>query len=75
MTKFTLENIVWKEDKFYVAQCLNVEVSSFGKTKNEALTNLDEALDLYFEDQSIQSLKKVTKIERPQLVSMSYVHA
>ncbi len=45
-----LKNVVWKEGKYYVAQCLNVEVSSFGKTKKEALKNLDEALVLYFED-------------------------
>lgn len=45
-----LENIVWKEGKYYVAQCLNVEVSSFGNSKDEALENLKEALELYFED-------------------------
>jgi len=45
-----LENIVRKEDKYFVAQCLNVEVSSFGESKEEALTNLQEALELYFED-------------------------
>lgn len=48
--KNDLKNIVWKEGKYYVAQCLNVEVSSFGKTKKEALSALDEALELYFED-------------------------
>ena len=31
------------------AQCLDVDVSSFGETKLEALQNLDEALELYFE--------------------------
>jgi predicted RNase H-like HicB family nuclease len=41
---------VWKEGKYYVAQCLNVEVSSFGKTKKEAVKNINEALSLYFED-------------------------
>ena len=45
-----LENLVWKEGKYYVAKCLNVEVSSYGNTKQEALDNLKEALDLYFED-------------------------
>lgn len=45
-----LENIVWKEGKYYVSKCLNVEVSSFGETKEEALANLQEALELYFED-------------------------
>lgn len=50
MHQFTLQNVVWKEEKHYVAQCLNVDVSSFGPTKDEALKNLDEALALYFED-------------------------
>ena len=42
--------IITKEGKFYVSRCLNVEVSSFGKTIDEAKSNLKEALDLYFED-------------------------
>jgi predicted RNase H-like HicB family nuclease len=46
-----LKNVVWKEDKYYVAQGLNVDVSSFGKTKKEALTNLQEAIELRFENE------------------------
>ncbi|MBK8515232.1 MAG: type II toxin-antitoxin system HicB family antitoxin [Saprospiraceae bacterium] len=42
--------IITKEGKFYISRCLNVEVSSFGKTLDEAKSNLKEALDLYFED-------------------------
>ena len=42
--------IITKEGKFYISRCLNVEVSSFGKTIDEAKSNLKEALDLYFED-------------------------
>ena len=49
MTK-TLKYIVQKEGKYYVSQCLNVDVSSFGKTVQEAIYNLNEALALYFED-------------------------
>ena len=49
MRHFNLQNIVWKEGKYYVSQCLNVDVSSFGETKKEALKNLDEALELYFD--------------------------
>ncbi len=45
-----LKNIVWQEGKYFVAQCLNAEVSSFGESKEEALANLTEALELYFED-------------------------
>jgi predicted RNase H-like HicB family nuclease len=32
--------IVWKEDSYYVSQCLNVEVASFGVTIEEAIQNL-----------------------------------
>jgi len=72
MRRINLKNVVWKEGKYYVAQCLNVDVSSFGKTKKEALAALDEALALYFEDIKIP---KVTKIEKPELIKMSICHA
>ncbi len=72
MRKIELKNVVWKEGKYHVAQCLNVDVSSFGRTKKEALANLDEALKLYFED---TKTPKATKIERPELVKMSICRA
>lgn len=39
------------EPLWYVARCLEVEVTSQGETVEEALSNLREALELYFEDQ------------------------
>ena len=41
---------VTKEDRFYVARCLEVEVTSQGENLDEALANLKEALACYFED-------------------------
>ena len=52
-------NVVWKEGKYFVAQCLNIDVSSFGKTYEGALKNLEEALELYLEDTSTKSIKPV----------------
>lgn len=46
----SFENIVWQEGRYFIAQCLNVEVCSFGTTKKKALKNLEEALELYFDD-------------------------
>lgn len=46
----TLKYIVYKEDNYYVSQCLNVDVSSFGNTIQEAIDNLNEALALYFDE-------------------------
>ena len=45
-----LKYIIYREDKYYVAQCLNVDVSTFGESIQEAQKNLKEALELYFED-------------------------
>ena len=60
MTK-TLKYIVQKEGKYYVSQCLNVDVSSFGNTVQEAIDNLNEALMLYFEDKD--ALFTITPIQ------------
>ncbi len=46
--------VVWKEDKYYVSKCLNVEVSSFGETIDKAVSNLKEAVELYFEDENLE---------------------
>ena len=72
MRKINLKNIVWKEGKYYVAQCLNIDVSSFGETKKEALSNLDEALELYFQD---QKLSHITQVEKPEIVQLSLSRA
>ena len=70
MRGINLKNVVWKEGEYYVAQCLNVDISSFGETKKEALANLSEAVELYFED--IKS-PNIIKVERPEVVK-SFFH-
>ena len=60
MTK-TLKYIIQKEGKYYVSQCLNVDVSSFGNTVQESIDNLNEALMLYFEDKD--ALFTITPIQ------------
>ncbi len=65
MKTVQLNNAVWKEGDYFVAQCLNVDVSSFGDTKALALNNLQEALELYFED---NSHAEITMVEMPEIV-------
>jgi len=45
--------VVTKEGQWYVARAVEVEVASQGKTVEEALANLKEALELYFEDEPL----------------------
>jgi len=48
----TIDYCVFREDEFYVAQCLNVDVSSFGHSREEAVAQLMEAVELYFEGEA-----------------------
>ena len=44
---------VVREGDWYVARCLEVEVTSQGESVDDALANLTEALELYFEDEPL----------------------
>ncbi len=63
-----LNNVIWKEGNYYVAQCLNVEVSSFGANREEALKNLSEALSLYFEDNEEPEMHEVNSPELAEMI-------
>ncbi len=63
-----IHSVIWKEDKLYVVKALEVEVASQGNTESEALANLKEALELYFED---QDNIEVTTITNPKLQSLT----
>ncbi|MBS4020026.1 MAG: hypothetical protein KGZ68_17525 [Dechloromonas sp.] len=45
-----LNYVVFPEDDVFVARCLDVEVASDEATEKEAVANLQEALELFFED-------------------------
>ena len=49
--------VIWHEGKYFVAQCFDVEVSTFGETIDEARKNLKEAVELYFEGEEIEPLE------------------
>jgi predicted RNase H-like HicB family nuclease len=45
--------IIQKDNNWFVAKCLDNAVTSQGKTMDEAIDNLKEALTLYYEDEPI----------------------
>ena len=44
--KKTFRASLWREDDWVIAQCLDVDVASQGRSEDEALANLAEALEL-----------------------------
>ena len=53
---------VYREEEFFVSQCLNVDVSSFGSTREEAVANLKEAVELYFEGEPSSAYTPVSDV-------------
>lgn len=51
--------IVQKEEKLYVAKCLDNSIASQGKTIEEALENLKEALELYTQSEEAEIPKQM----------------
>ena len=50
--------MIQKEEEWYVAKCLDNNVASQGKTIEEALNNLKEALQLYLQNEEIVQPKE-----------------
>ncbi|KKQ32273.1 MAG: hypothetical protein US49_C0011G0014 [candidate division TM6 bacterium GW2011_GWF2_37_49] len=58
----TISFIVWKENAEFVAQCLNVDVASHGDTLDDAIKNLKEAVELYFQGEIDYVIPEVESI-------------
>ena len=56
---------IQKEGAWYVAKCLENSVASQGHTIDEAMDNLREALELYYEDETLPAFSQtfVTTLE------------
>ena len=58
--KFKGTIIIKQEEEWFVATCLENNIASQGKTIDEAIVNLKEAIALYYEDE------REAKIDLPQ---------
>ena len=64
--------IINKEEKWYVARCVELGVVSQGKTIEETKKNLQEAVELYLEDQPKN--KKCFSKEAPLITTFELSH-
>ncbi len=61
--KMDMSIVIWQEEKWFIAQCLDVDVASQGHTEDEAIGNLYDALKLHFTPPIATVLPNVRKIE------------
>ena len=52
----TIKAIIRKGDDYYVAECVEIAVVTQGKTLEETLSNLQEAVSLHLEGEDLASL-------------------
>ena len=69
MSKSDLKAIVWKDGVWFVAKALGLEVASQGKTRKEAIKNLQEAVDLLLEDEKIKISAHLVP-NNPEIISI-----
>ena len=69
--KLELTAAVWQEEKWFVSQCVELGVASQGRSEDEALANLEEAVLLYLQDDETGEIKTppVLRKVRPLVVS------
>ena len=60
-TRKTFTASISREDEWFIAQCLEVDVASQGESEDEAVDNLREALELYFEPPRPTVIPKLRK--------------
>ena len=58
-----IEVVLYREGEVWVAQALNVDVSSFGDTRADARSAIKEALELYFEDAEEREVVEVSDVK------------
>ena len=54
---------LWREGDWFVAQCLDIDVSSQGRSDDEALANLKEALELHFDEPRTSTAPTIRPLE------------
>jgi predicted RNase H-like HicB family nuclease len=61
MPKHVIKAFVYKGEKYYVAECLEIPVVTQGKTLEEVLRNLQEAVSLHIEGKDLREYDLVEK--------------
>ena len=61
--KRDIKVVISQEGKWFVAQCLDIDIASQGRSESEALENLRDALALHFSPPTATILPEVRTIE------------
>lgn len=63
--------VLYNDGTSWLAQALNVDVATFGDTREEARAAIAEALTLYFEDADDEDLAHVIDVSNPVIETVA----
>jgi predicted RNase H-like HicB family nuclease len=52
----TIKAVIYRGEKYYVAECVEINVVTQGKTLDEVVSNLQEAVALHLEGEDVREL-------------------
>ena len=52
--RHSIKAFVYKGDEYYIAECMDIAVVTQGKTLDETVTNLQEAVALHLEGEDLE---------------------
>jgi predicted RNase H-like HicB family nuclease len=64
MAKLDLTAAVWQEGDWFVAECVELGVASQGRSEDEAMRNLQEAVLLYLQDDETGEIKAPLRLRK-----------
>ncbi len=62
--RIRLTAVVWREEDWYVSECIELGVASQGRTEKAALRNLKQAVLLYLTNDDTGEVKWPVELER-----------
>ncbi len=68
--QYVLSAVITKGEIAFVSQCPELGVTSQGKTEDDALQNLREAVTLYLEDEDVQEQLKKNPVKPAHFTSL-----
>lgn len=69
--EYKLSAVVSREDKFFVARGIEVEIASQGRTFEEALSNLREVFQLWLKHATAEELEVFVKDNSPIMTQVA----
>ena len=62
--KLDLTAAVWQEGDWFVAECVELGIASQGRTEDEAMSNLRDAVLLYLQDDATGEVKAPPRLRK-----------